>query len=114
MAPARIDSSGKVRVDLRLPPQGLSDSFRRGDGRSGRPWQGNNMDTHADDLATLVEALHLQNAVRGTCSTTAKSKMGRIYAVAMSKRGTVYYQRVHAIDLARGQEVPESSVVNFP
>jgi non-heme chloroperoxidase len=36
---------------------------RRGHGRSSQPWQGNDMDTYADDLATLVEKLDLENAV---------------------------------------------------
>ena len=30
---------------------------RRGHGRSSQPWNGNDMDTYADDLATLVEKL---------------------------------------------------------
>jgi non-heme chloroperoxidase len=36
---------------------------RRGHGRSSQPWEGNDMDTYADDLATLIEALDLTNAV---------------------------------------------------
>jgi non-heme chloroperoxidase len=36
---------------------------RRGHGRSTQPWDGNEMDTYADDLATLVEALDLHDAV---------------------------------------------------
>ena len=36
---------------------------RRGHGRSSQPWQGNDMDTYADDLAQLIERLDLQNAV---------------------------------------------------
>ena len=36
---------------------------RRGHGRSSQPSNGNNMDTYADDLATLTEALDLKNAV---------------------------------------------------
>jgi non-heme chloroperoxidase len=36
---------------------------RRGHGRSSQPWDGNEMDTYADDLATLLEALDLQGAV---------------------------------------------------
>jgi non-heme chloroperoxidase len=36
---------------------------RRGHGRSSQPWNGNDMDTYADDLATLVETLDLQRAV---------------------------------------------------
>jgi non-heme chloroperoxidase len=36
---------------------------RRGHGRSSQPWDGNNMDTYADDLAALTEALDLKNAV---------------------------------------------------
>jgi non-heme chloroperoxidase len=36
---------------------------RRGHGRSGQPWNGNDMDTYADDLAALIEALDLKSAV---------------------------------------------------
>ena len=36
---------------------------RRGHGRSGQPWDGNEMDTYADDLAKLIEALDLRDAV---------------------------------------------------
>jgi len=34
---------------------------RRGHGRSGQTWSGNNMDTYADDLAELFEKLDLKN-----------------------------------------------------
>ncbi len=36
---------------------------RRGHGRSSQPWDGNNMDTYADDLAALIDALDLRDAV---------------------------------------------------
>ena len=36
---------------------------RRGGGRSGQPWNGNDLDTYADDLAELIEALDLHGAV---------------------------------------------------
>jgi non-heme chloroperoxidase len=36
---------------------------RRGNGRSSQPWDGNEMDTYADDLAELFEALDLKDAV---------------------------------------------------
>lgn len=36
---------------------------RRGHGRSSQPWQGNDMDTYADDLAELVKQLDLKNAI---------------------------------------------------
>jgi non-heme chloroperoxidase len=36
---------------------------RRGHGRSSQPWDGNEMNTYADDLAKLVEALDLKEAV---------------------------------------------------
>src|SRR6266436_6401372 len=36
---------------------------RRGHGRSSQPWTGNDMDTYADDLAKLVEALDLNDAI---------------------------------------------------
>jgi len=36
---------------------------RRGHGRSSQPWNGNDMDTYADDLATLIETLDLSDVV---------------------------------------------------
>jgi non-heme chloroperoxidase len=42
---------------------------RRGHGRSSQPWSGNEMDTYADDLATLVESLDLKNAIHVGHST---------------------------------------------
>ncbi len=36
---------------------------RRGHGRSSQPWDGNDMDTYADDLAQLIEKLHLKDVV---------------------------------------------------
>ena len=42
---------------------------RRGHGRSSQPWQGNDMDTYADDLAELVEHLDLRDAVHVGHST---------------------------------------------
>jgi len=36
---------------------------RRGHGRSSQTWDGNEMDTYADDLAQLFEALELQEAI---------------------------------------------------
>lgn len=42
---------------------------RRGHGRSSQPWYGNDMDTYADDLAALVEALDLKNAIHVGHST---------------------------------------------
>src|SRR4029434_8066318 len=42
---------------------------RRGHGRSSQPWSGNDMDTYADDLATLVEALDLRRAIHVGHST---------------------------------------------
>ena len=42
---------------------------RRGHGRSSQPWTGNDLDTYADDLAALVEALDLRGAVHVGHST---------------------------------------------
>jgi non-heme chloroperoxidase len=42
---------------------------RRGHGRSGQPWQGNDMDTYADDLAELTAMLDLKKAVHVGHST---------------------------------------------
>jgi non-heme chloroperoxidase len=42
---------------------------RRGHGRSSQTWLGNDMDTYADDLAAVTEALDLQNAIHVGHST---------------------------------------------
>jgi non-heme chloroperoxidase len=42
---------------------------RRGHGRSSQPWNGNDMDTYADDLAALVESLDLKDAIHVGHST---------------------------------------------
>ena len=42
---------------------------RRGHGRSSQPWEGNDMNTYADDLAKLVEALDLKDAIHVGHST---------------------------------------------
>jgi non-heme chloroperoxidase len=36
---------------------------RRGHGRSGQPWAGNDLDTYADDLGELIEALDLHDVI---------------------------------------------------
>ncbi|AWN42289.1 alpha/beta fold hydrolase [Methylobacterium durans] len=42
---------------------------RRGHGRSSQPWTGNDLDTYADDLAALVQALDLKDVVHVGHST---------------------------------------------
>jgi len=42
---------------------------RRGHGRSDQPWNGNDMDTYADDLAELVTKLNLESAIHVGHST---------------------------------------------
>ena len=42
---------------------------RRGHGRSDQPWDGNDLDTYADDLAELVAALDLRDAIHVGHST---------------------------------------------
>ena len=42
---------------------------RRGHGRSSQPWNGNDMDTYADDLAALVDRLDLRKAIHVGHST---------------------------------------------
>src|SRR6478736_3436500 len=42
---------------------------RRGHGRSSQPWDGNDMDHYADDLAELTEALDLKDAIHVGHST---------------------------------------------
>src|SRR5690242_11182381 len=54
---------------------------RRGHGRSDQPWNGNEMDTYADDLAALTSALNLEGAIHVGHSTGRVSKAVLISAV---------------------------------
>lgn len=68
---------------------------RRGHGRSSQPWEGNDMDHYADDLATVIETLGLHNVAVvgfstgggevaryiGRHGTSRVSKIGLISAV---------------------------------
>ncbi len=49
---------------------------RRGHGRSSQPWEGNEMNTYADDLAQLVEKLDLKDAIHVGHSTGAGKSRG--------------------------------------
>jgi len=53
---------------------------RRGHGRSSQPWNGNDLDTYADDLAELTEALDLKDAI-GRHGTSRVSKAVLIGAI---------------------------------
>jgi non-heme chloroperoxidase len=58
---------------------------RRGHGRSGQTWDGNEMDTYADDLAVLFETLDLNNAVM-VGHSTGGGEVARYLARHGSKR----------------------------
>src|SRR5262245_42176802 len=58
---------------------------RRGHGRSSQAWNGNDMDTYADDLAKLVEALELKDAVH-IGRSTGGGEVARYIARHGSKR----------------------------
>jgi len=55
---------------------------RRGHGRSSQPWQGNDMDTDAEDLAELMESLDLKDGVLVGHST------GGVVALYIGRHGT--------------------------
>jgi non-heme chloroperoxidase len=56
---------------------------RRGHGRSSQPWQGNDMDTYADDLAELMESLDLKDAM-----LVGHSTGGGVVARYIARHGT--------------------------
>ncbi|MCP3100245.1 alpha/beta hydrolase [Myxococcus sp. K15C18031901] len=58
---------------------------RRGHGRSSQPWNGHDMDTYADDLAAVMDALDLKNAVLVGFSTGG-GEVARYLARHGSKR----------------------------
>ena len=51
---------------------------RRGHGRSSQPWNGNDLDTYADDLAELVQKLDLKDAIHIGHSTGGGRSSGAI------------------------------------
>ena len=58
---------------------------RRGHGRSSQPWQGNDMDTYADDLAELVDELDLK--MRSTWVTRPAVARWRGTSGGMARNG---------------------------
>ena len=65
---------------------------RRGHGRSNQPWHGNEMDTYADDLAALIEALDLRQAILFGFSTgggEVARYIGRHGTTRVAKAGLV-------------------------
>jgi non-heme chloroperoxidase len=62
---------------------------RRGHGRSNQPWQGNDMDTYADDLAALVNHLDLKDAVH-----VGHSMGGGEIARYIARHGTKHVAKV--------------------
>src|SRR5260221_14301568 len=59
---------------------------RRGHARSSQPWEGNDMDTYADDLAELVKKLDLKDAVH-VGHSTGGGEVARYIARHGTKRG---------------------------
>jgi non-heme chloroperoxidase len=60
---------------------------RRGHGRSGQPWGGQDMDTFAHDLADVVETLHLQDAIH-VGHSTGGGEVARYIALYGTRRVT--------------------------
>jgi non-heme chloroperoxidase len=65
---------------------------RRGHGRSGQPWTGNDLDTYADDLAAVVTTLNLKDAIHVGHSTG-----GGEVARYIGRHGTARVARVALI-----------------
>ena len=61
--PLSADSWGSQMVFLASKGYRCIAHDRRGHGRSSQPWNGNEMDTYADDLSELIETLGLKGAV---------------------------------------------------
>jgi non-heme chloroperoxidase len=53
---------------------------RRGHGRSSQTWDGNDMDTYADDLSSVFESLDLKNAI-SSATPPAEEKWRATWAV---------------------------------
>ncbi|MFE4831211.1 alpha/beta fold hydrolase [Streptomyces sp. NPDC056672] len=80
---------------------------RRGHGRSSQPWEGNDLDTYADDLAELMERLDLRDSV-----LVGHSTGGGVLARYIGRHGTGRVAKAVFIGatvplLQRTQENPE-------
>jgi len=80
---------------------------RRGFGRSSQPWEGNNMDTYADDLATLIESLDLRD-----CALLGFSTGGGEVARYIGRHGSKRIRKVALISavpplIARNENNPD-------
>lgn len=61
---------------------------RRGHGRSGQPWSGNDMNTYADDLAGLFETLDLRDVIL-VGSSTGGGEVAKTTSDAMAQAGSL-------------------------
>jgi non-heme chloroperoxidase len=77
---------------------------RRGHGRSGQPWTGNDMDTYADDLAGLIAHLDLRDAV-----LVGHSTGGGEVARTIGRHGTARIARAALVGAVTPQMVRTSS-----
>jgi pimeloyl-ACP methyl ester carboxylesterase len=68
---------------------------RRGHGRSSQPWNGNEMDTYADDLATLIERLDL-NGMTLVGHSTGGGEVARY----IGRRGTMHVAKDEQVALS--------------
>jgi non-heme chloroperoxidase len=63
---------------------------RRGHGRSGQTWDGNDMDTYADDLAVLTEKLDLKDAIHVGHSTGPAAERLPATLVVMAQNASAW------------------------
>jgi len=99
---------------------------RRGHGRSGQSWDGNNMDQYADDLAELMEHLDIKGATMVGHSTgggevvrcIARHGQTRVAKVVFDRRGSPAdaekQRRIRAAFLSRSlmRYAPMSSMID--
>ena len=80
---------------------------RRGHGRSSQPWNGNDMDTYADDLAALDQELDLKNAIH-VGHSTGGGEVARYIGRHGTKRvaKAVLIGAVPAADAQDGRPIP--------
>src|ERR1017187_5347532 len=82
---------------------------RRGHGRSSQPWNGNDMNTYADDLAALTQALDLKDAVHVGHSAGGVSDVDGILQIqGLGEGGKIVGIGIHvvAIPWLAGSAVP--------
>ena len=86
---------------------------RRGHGRSGQPWEGNDMDHYADDLATVIETLRTPYVEMALLKGASRSRMVLRHALP-NAIGPIVNAVALSLSYLLGGVIIVETVFNYP